>query len=260
MPHSYKARLVSGQLLWLNDTPEMGDTRVVVTFVDDQSASIHPVDEINPVDVDDTDDANMDDPQPDVLSPSVQVNTPPTLRKIQNRHWLQVSGIALDVCEDEQGLFWVRHHVYWELVYRNSNPHPVFNAVLQTLEDTVNGDMFASRWRGGQFQFEAILLEQAGVTLDVVMLPLELFEDLIRWSARHYKDSPAMDAPNVILGYWLQTHNLKDLILDKCVFPGRRPLPVGAGLSHSHAHFKLSSQDLTRFLSFPLDLKDRICY
>jgi hypothetical protein len=259
MPHSYEARLVSGQLLWLNDTPEMGDTRVVVTFVDDQSASIHPVDEINPVDVDDTDDANMDDPQPDVLSPSVQVNTPPTLRKIQNRHWLQVSGIALDVCEDEQGLFWVRHHVYWELVYRNSNPHPVFNAVLQTLEDTVNGDMFASRWQGFQFQFEAILLEQAGVTLDVLMLPLELFEDLIRWSARHYKDSPAMDAPNVILGYWLQNHNLKDLLMGKCVFPGRRPLPVGAGLSHSHAHFKLSSQELTRFLSFPLDLKDRIC-
>ncbi|WP_322878988.1 hypothetical protein [Pseudocalidococcus azoricus] len=134
------------------------------------------------------------------------------IKIIQKRYFPVVNDVEVEICEDNGGYLFVRHNVYWWLAHRNKNPDPVHNCVLDNLSLMTNNRLDTIRWSGYSFKYQTIFLAENGGEISTVLLPLEMFEDFIRWSPKNYGGHPPPDYLDVKLGKWLENNSLKDLV------------------------------------------------
>lgn len=139
------------------------------------------------------------------------------------RQFLYVDGVEVEVCTNGNGKHFVRHNVYWWIVHRQKNPAPKYNCVLDNLKDAVNR-LPTIKWSGYKFKFETIIFSEDDVEIESVLLPLGMFEDLMRDArsmscgklleaiqSSEYQSKP--DGPaSIKLCVWLRCNSLFSLI------------------------------------------------
>jgi hypothetical protein len=143
-----------------------------------------------------------------------------------SRQFLYVDGVEVEVCTNGNGKHFVRHNVYWWIMHGNKNPDPKLNCVIDNLKTAVNR-LPTIRWSGYRFRFETIVFSEDDVEVESLLLPLAMFEDLMKpatsWcnsklleeiQSGEYKPKPN-DGANIKLGVWLQKNSLFSLLQTK---------------------------------------------
>lgn len=142
------------------------------------------------------------------------------------RQFLDIDGVEVEVCTNGNGKHFVRHNIYWWIVERQKNPDKSDN-IIKTLQNAVDG-LFTIRWSGYRFRFENIVFSEDDVEVESLLLPLAMFEDLMKdksrfssssysrqWSKKiqstEYKSQPG-DPANLKLCVWLQYNSLFSLL------------------------------------------------
>jgi len=95
------------------------------------------------------------------------------------RQFLDVDGVEVEVCTNGNGKHFVRHNVYWWIVHNQKNPDPECHNIIDNLKNAVNS-LPSIKWSGYRFRFEIIVFSEDDVEAESVLLPLAMFEDLIR--------------------------------------------------------------------------------
>ena len=95
------------------------------------------------------------------------------------RQFLDVDGVEVEVCTNGNGKYFVRHNVYWWIVRNQKNPGPEYHKIIKNFQDAVNS-LPSIKWSGYRFRFETIVFSEDDVEAESVLLPLAMFEDLIR--------------------------------------------------------------------------------
>ena len=140
------------------------------------------------------------------------------------RQFLYVDDVEIEVCTNPNGKHFVRHNVYWWIVYKDKNPDPERNCVIDNLKNAIDR-LPTIRWSGYRFRFETIVFNEDDVEVESILLPLAMFEDLIRdgvklWyngeilkeiQSGEYKSKPEYGA-SLKLGAWLHSNSLFSLI------------------------------------------------
>ncbi|HCF29570.1 MAG TPA: excinuclease ABC subunit C [Cyanobacteria bacterium UBA11049] len=140
------------------------------------------------------------------------------------RQFLDVDGVEVEVCTNGNGKHFVRHNVYWWIVYGQKNPDPKLDSVINNFLYAVDR-LPTIRWTGYRFRFETIVFSKDDVEAESVLLPLAMFEDLIRnegksWcngellkeiQSGEYK-SKLNDGARIKLFAWLHRNSLFSLI------------------------------------------------
>ncbi|MDM9381107.1 hypothetical protein QUB80_10365 [Chlorogloeopsis sp. ULAP01] len=146
--------------------------------------------------------------------------------RIMTRQFLYVDGVEVEVCTNTNGKYFVRHNVYWWIMHRQKNPDPHYNRIIENLKNRVDG-LPTIRWSGYRFRFETIVFEEDDVEVESVLLPLTMFEDLIKNDAKpgdykileeiqngEYKSKPN-DNVSLKLFAWLNSNLLFSLLQTK---------------------------------------------
>jgi len=146
--------------------------------------------------------------------------------RVMSRQFLYVDGVEIEVCTNTNGKYFVRHNVYWWIVFDNKNPDPYYQNVIENLKAFIN-KLPTIRWSGYRFRFETIVFSEDDVEVESVLLPLAMFESLIREAKFHsagkvseelqsgeYKPKPD-DRANIKLCAWLQHNSLSSLLQTK---------------------------------------------
>ena len=131
--------------------------------------------------------------------------------KFLQRTFLDIDGIEVEICTDSKNRHYVRHHLLWLIVHRHRNPDPNYNSVITNLENFANREVKTIRWVGYPFRFERIYFEEDDMELEAVLLPLALFESIIRQvsAERNPNKQPPQDDCTK-LGQWLGTQALSE--------------------------------------------------
>lgn len=95
------------------------------------------------------------------------------------RQFLDVDGVEIEVCTNGNGKHFVRHNVYWWIMYNRKNPDTKSDSIIINLQNLVDG-LPTIRWSGYRFRLETIMFSEDDVEVESVLLPLAMFEDLIR--------------------------------------------------------------------------------
>lgn len=139
------------------------------------------------------------------------------------RQFLDVEGVEIEVCTNGSGKYFVRHNVYWWILHRKKNPDPEGNCIILNFQGAVDR-LPTIRWSGYRFRFETIVFSEDDVEVESVMLPLAMFEDLMRdksmfggklleeLQSGEYKPKPS-DSAHIKLCVWLQGNSLCSLLL-----------------------------------------------
>ena len=140
-----------------------------------------------------------------------------------NRQFLDVDGVEVEVCTNDNGKHFIRHHVYWWIWQGNKNPDMERNCVLENLQRTINR-LPSIRWIGYKFRLETIIFNEDDVEVESILLPLAMFEDLIKDAksfcsnkvlqeieSGEYKPKPE-DSRGIKLCVWLQHNSLLSLL------------------------------------------------
>lgn len=100
--------------------------------------------------------------------------------------------------------------MYWFLVHLTPNPDPKVNCIIENLSMACR-NMKSIKWGGCELEFETITFDDINepMTVKTVLLPLGLFEDLIRY---HTVKSNNKDTPLVRLGNFLKSNSLANQI------------------------------------------------
>lgn len=142
--------------------------------------------------------------------------------RVMTRQFLFVDGVEIEVCTNGNGKYFVRHNVYWWIEHGNKNPDPERNCVIDNLRNPIN-KLPTIRWSGYKFRFETIVFEEEDVEVESILLPLAMFEDLMKNNSRfkgklleeiqsgEYK-SKQDDTASMKLGAWLQLNLLASLL------------------------------------------------
>jgi predicted GIY-YIG superfamily endonuclease len=142
--------------------------------------------------------------------------------RVITRQFLDVNGVEIEVCINENSKYFVRHNVYWWIIHGSKNPDPYYNCVTKNLEDAANR-LPTIKWSGYKFRFETIVFSEDDVEVESILLPLGMFEDLIRdtsgWSEQfreevksgQYQLQPN-DNARIKLCVWLQSKSLSSLL------------------------------------------------
>lgn len=142
-------------------------------------------------------------------------------RKI-NRQFLYVDGVEVEVCTNSNEKYFVRHNVYWWIMYGQKNPDPHSNAVIQNFKSAVDR-LPSIRWSGYRFRLETIIFDEDDVEVESILLPLYMFEDLLKNEIKpygklleeiqngEYKPKPD-DQRNIKIYAWLQKNSLISLL------------------------------------------------
>jgi len=102
--------------------------------------------------------------------------------RVLKRLFYKIEGVELEVCTDEAGKRFVRHNIYWDIVYNKRLPNLQDYCVVDNLTTWVN-QLDTIRWLGYPFEIETITFEDFDVEYEVVLIPLAIFADLMRWQA-----------------------------------------------------------------------------
>ncbi|MEM8778198.1 MAG: GIY-YIG nuclease family protein, partial [Cyanobacteria bacterium P01_G01_bin.49] len=139
-----------------------------------------------------------------------------SLPKKMKRWLVQVEDIEIEICKGEQEKYYVRHNLYWYIVHSNKNPHPTKNLVIENIEIITNHKLPTIWWVGYSFNFEQVEFED-GLKTNVLLIPLKMFEDLIKYHCAETLKRLNSNEPSNIhddiyrhyrLGKWLQNNSL----------------------------------------------------
>ncbi|MBD2197765.1 MULTISPECIES: GIY-YIG nuclease family protein [Calothrix] len=144
--------------------------------------------------------------------------------RIMTRQFLYADDVEIEVCTSENGKHFVRHNVYWWIEHNNKNPDPKYNCVVENLKRMVDR-LPTIRWCGYKFRFETVVFNEDEIEIESIMLPLAMFEDLMRGNldsrfnaklieeikSGEYKPK-ADDSKNIKLCVWLQSNSLSSLL------------------------------------------------
>ena len=142
--------------------------------------------------------------------------------RVMTRQFVYVDDVEIEVCANDNGKHFVRHNVYWWIMHNNKNPDPETNCVIRNLQNAVDR-LPTIRWSGYRFRFETIIFSEDDVEVDSLLLPLAMFEDLMKDKSRfnsqvleqilkgEYK-STDYDRGSIKLFVWLQSNSLSSLL------------------------------------------------
>ena len=126
------------------------------------------------------------------------------------RCFLNLKNIEIEVCQDVGGIYFVRHHTYWNIAYGKKNPDLERNCVVYNLELLVNNRLSTVRWAGYQFQLEKVDFDD-GMEVETILIPLEMFADFIGYHAKNRGNAPDYECTRLLL--WLEDNSLKELAI-----------------------------------------------
>ncbi|PSB31558.1 GIY-YIG nuclease family protein [Chlorogloea sp. CCALA 695] len=138
-----------------------------------------------------------------------------------NRQFLDVDGVEVEVCTNENGKHFVRHNVYWWISQNQKDPER--NNLVTNFKRFVD-TLPTIRWSGYRFRLETIVFNEDDVEVESILLPLTMFEDLMKNAKSHfagkllqemesgeYKSKPE-DGARIKLCAWLQHNSLSSLL------------------------------------------------
>ena len=144
--------------------------------------------------------------------------------RIMTRQFLHVDGVEVEVCDNDNGKHFVRHNVYWWIMHDRKNPDPERQSVIENLQSAVDA-LPTIRWSGYRYRLETIVFSEDDVEVESILLPLAMFEDLMRGAVtRIFTQSQAeevrsgqytakpVDPMRVKLCAWLQHNSLQSLL------------------------------------------------
>jgi|GEM_PF-4250387 hypothetical protein len=137
----------------------------------------------------------------------------PSFRKME-RDFLNIEGVEVEVCKDlRTQKRYIRHHLYWKLIYNRMNPDFDHNCVETNLKQVTNQQLSTIRWVGYDFHIERVMFVEDGMEVDVILLPLAMFEDLMRyWNQYHRQNGTQTDNDPMKLGQWLEQNTIAQLL------------------------------------------------
>ena len=140
-----------------------------------------------------------------------------------NRQFLDVDGVEIEVCTNENGKHFVRHNVYWWITQGQKDPDPERNCLVTNFKRFVD-KLPTIRWSGYKFRLETIVFNEDDVEVESILLPLAMFEDLMKDAklfcsgkvlqeieSSEYKSKP-QDSRAIKICAWLQHNSLLSLI------------------------------------------------
>ena len=150
---------------------------------------------------------------------------PESEARVMTRQFLHVDDIEIEVCANENGKHFVRHNVYWWIRHKKKNPDPEAYCIISNLQNLVD-KLSSIRWSGYRFRFETIVFSEDDVEVESILLPLTMFEDIMRDGSEYgikmykeiqngeYKSKPEYGAHIQLCG-WLQCNSLCSLLLQE---------------------------------------------
>jgi len=134
-----------------------------------------------------------------------------TPRKME-RQFLTIEGVEVEVCSDcLTGRKFVRHHFVWRMLFRERNPDFERSKVISNLKSYTDQNLSTVRWTGFDFKIECVAFIDDDMEADVVLLPLALFEAIIRYEYNQRKNYH-QEQDCVKLGRWLEENAIAQLL------------------------------------------------
>ncbi|MCA1991896.1 MAG: GIY-YIG nuclease family protein [Coleofasciculus sp. S288] len=145
--------------------------------------------------------------------------------RIMTRQFLDVDGIEIEVCINKNGKYFVRHNVYWWINHGKKNPDEYQDNIMRNLQSAVER-LSTIKWSGYKFRLETIMFSEDDVEVEGILLPLAMFEDLLKDISRFsgisnqlreeiqsgkYRPQPN-DYPHIKLCAWLHRNSLGSLL------------------------------------------------
>ncbi|MEP0751133.1 GIY-YIG nuclease family protein [Trichocoleus sp. Lan] len=145
--------------------------------------------------------------------------------RVMTRQFLDVDGIEIEVCTNANEKHFVRHNVYWWINHGEKNPNPQRYNIIRDFQSSVD-KLPTIRWSGYRFRLETIVFSEDDVEVECILLPLAMFEDLMKDTSKfsglsekvreeiksgEYKFQPNENA-NIKLCAWLQRNSLYSLL------------------------------------------------
>ncbi|MBD2163731.1 GIY-YIG nuclease family protein [Calothrix membranacea FACHB-236] len=144
--------------------------------------------------------------------------------RVMTRQFLYVNDVEIEVCTSENGKHFVRHNVYWWIEHGKKNPDTKYDGIVENLKNAADR-LSTIRWCGYRFRFETLIFSEDEMEIESIMLPLAMFEDLMRgnlnsrFNAKSIEEiksgeykSKAEDSKNIKLCVWLQSNSLSSLL------------------------------------------------
>ncbi|EAZ92469.1 hypothetical protein [Crocosphaera chwakensis] len=139
----------------------------------------------------------------------------PSLPKKMTRWLVHIEEVEVEICKDENNKYYVRHNLYWYIIHNRKNPDPIHNCVIKNCEIMINNRLPTIWWVGYTFKFEELEFED-GLITEAVLLPLKMFEDLIKYHFAESTKNSTAEPPKSSdyfyqqyqLGKWLQNNSL----------------------------------------------------
>lgn len=143
--------------------------------------------------------------------------------RVMSRQFLYADDVEVEVCTNENGKHFVRHNLYWWITQRQKNPDPEGNRVILNLQGAIER-LPTIKWSGYKFRLETIVFEEDDVEVESILLPLGMFEDLMKDVSRYggsilkeiqsgeYKSMKYSNQAHINLCGWLQNNSLCSLL------------------------------------------------
>jgi predicted GIY-YIG superfamily endonuclease len=141
--------------------------------------------------------------------------------RVMTRQFVYVDDVEIEVCTSENGKHFVRHHLYWWIEHRNKTPDQVRYNRIEHLQEAVNR-LPSIRWSGYRFRLETIIFSEDDMEVESILLPLGMFEDLMKEKSRFgsgieeiqkgESKLTSKDPANIKLCVWLQSNLLSSLL------------------------------------------------
>lgn len=147
------------------------------------------------------------------MSAPLDPNLSPSVRQMQ-RTFLKIEGVEVEVCTDsDTNKFFVRHNLFWKLVHNKTKPDLQRNNVISNLQQITDYQLTTIRWVGFGFKVDQIYFAEDGMKTEAVMLPLALFEDLIRYEYQRRNQTGYKQEDDCRkLGQWLEKNTIIQLM------------------------------------------------
>jgi hypothetical protein len=141
--------------------------------------------------------------------------------RIMTRQFLYVDDLEIEVCANANGKHFVRHNVYWWIEHQQKNPNLPLDTIIIWLQEALNR-LPTIRWSGQKFRLETIIFSEDDMEAESILLPLGMFEDLMKNKSRFGLDieiilngesklTPKHPA-RIKLCVWLQSNSLSSLL------------------------------------------------
>jgi hypothetical protein len=133
-------------------------------------------------------------------------------RKMQRR-FFSINEVEIEICIDclTERQF-VRHNLLWRILFNRMNPDFKHNSVIENLQRYTNINLPTIRWTGFGFEIEKVYFVEDDMETDAVLLPLEMFEDIMQYEYCKYTTSYPQENDCVKLGKWLEENAISQLL------------------------------------------------